>query len=102
MGMNSNRIKNRATEICESDEYYEAKDEAFNEEFQNEFMKSVETKDGSNWIMKDIITEDDVQGFIDSFTFPDEDEWCMDKACSEADDWGDMKMEEERDRQMGL
>ncbi len=102
MGFSSNRIKDRATEICESDEYQEARDEAFNEEFQNEFMESVKTKDGSNWIMKDIITEDDVQGFIDSFTFPDEGDWCMDKACSEADDWGDMKMEEERDRQMGL
>ena len=94
MGINSRQIKNRAMEILESDEHQEARDE----EFSNQFIDFIKPMLYDN----DVITEDDVQGFIDSFDFPDEDEWAIDKACSEADDYGDMKMEEARDREMGL
>ena len=48
------------------------------------------------------ITEDDVQGFIDSFTFPDIDQWCADQYESDRDSWADSKYEEEKDRRMGI
>jgi len=97
MGINSRRIKERAMEICESDEYQEARDEAFDEELRDMFKHYFNEEE-----QKLIITYDDIQGFLDSFTFPSENVWCMEKACGEADDYGDMKMEEERDRKMGL
>lgn len=100
MGVNSRRIKERAAEICDSDDYQEAKDEEFHIQFQDMFMKSVNTDFGSDFVIQDTLTENDVQGFLDSFTFPDEDTWCMDKACGEYDDIGDQRMEEARDREM--
>ncbi len=93
MGFSSNKIKDRATEICESDDYQEAKDYEFNQQFRDMFIEKGYLNS---------ITEDDVQGFIDSFTFPEEDEWCMNMACGEADDYFDAKYEEEKDRRMGL
>ena len=93
MGRNSRKIKERAIEICEEGSYQETRDEEFDEQFINEFFSGNESD-------RETLTEDDVQGFMDSFTFPDEDEWCMDKACSEADDWADAKYEEWKDEKM--
>ena len=93
MGINSKRIKERAIEICESDDYQLAKDEEFHEYFCKEIDES--TKEF-------IWTEEEVQELINNFTFPDEDEWCMEKACGEVDDYYDAKYEEEKDRKMGL
>ena len=56
------------------DEYQDARDEAFDEEFKEEFSKHFGTKLG----MHISIDEDDVQGFLDSFEFKDEDEWLSD------------------------
>jgi len=48
------------------------------------------------------VTEDDIQGFIDSFDFPDEFEWCEDELESQRDAFEDAKYEEYKDRKMGL
>ena len=101
MGRNSRRIKERAMEIEENGDYQNARDEAFESEFIEMFTSDIKNSTPKTKMLTGI-TEDDVQGFMDSFTFPEEDEWCMDKACSEADEWADSKMEEERDRKMGL
>ncbi len=94
MGRNSNRIKDRATEICESDAYQEARDEAFNEFFKDTILiQGVNTN-----LEKLVVTEDDIQGLIDSFTFQDEDEWCMEKSLSELDDINDQKYQEWKER----
>ena len=93
MGRWSKKIKDRAIEISESDDYQKARDDAFDDQFRD-FVS--ETK------FPECITEDDVQGFLDSFTFDDEDEWAMNKACNEVDDYYDAKYEEEKDRRMGL
>jgi hypothetical protein len=89
MGYNVNRIKQRAEELAEG--YEEARDEAFNEEFRDflcdeEFVMNSEQ-----------ITYDDIQGFLDNFTFPDEGEWSCDKAQSELDDIGDQQYEQWKD-----
>ena len=60
------------------DDYEEARDEAFNEEFRQMFHKDM--------INTTIITYDDIQGFLDSFTFKDEDEWLADGYESELGD----------------
>ena len=86
MGYNTNRIKQRAEELAEG--YEEARDEAFDEEFTFEF-----TEDG---ILK-FVTYDDIQGFLESFSFPSEGEWSMDKVQSELDDIGDQKYEQWKD-----
>ena len=85
-------IKARAEELLEG--YQEARDEEFDIQF-SQFMRDT-LKDN------DIITEDDVQGFLDSFDFPDEDTWSFDAVQSELDDIGDQQMELARDREMGL
>ncbi len=91
MGLNSRRIKNRAMEILESDEYQEARDEEFDSQFRD-FLS-----DSSGVLHTGIWTEDDLTGFIDSFDFPTEEDYAMDKACSEADDYVDIKMQEAKD-----
>ena len=90
MGRWTNKIKDRACELSEG--YEEARDEAFNEEFQ-EFVSYI--KDARVCLSK--MTYDDVQGFLDSFTFPDEGDWAMDQAQNELDDIGDQKYEQWRD-----
>jgi len=83
--------KERAIEIEESGEYQEERDYAFNEALKD-FLHDI----------KDVVTEDDLQGFIDSFTFPDEDEWIADKVESEYGDYCDQAYEEYKDKQMGI
>ena len=75
------------------DGYQEARDEKFNSQF-NDFLEELSINEPT--------TEDDVQGFIDSFTFPDEDQWCADEYESRRDSFEDAKYEEEKERRMGL
>jgi len=56
--------KNRLIEIEESDAYQDARDKAFNQAFLN-FSKVIPT----------FVTEEDIQGFLDSFEFPNEHDW---------------------------
>ncbi len=92
--MRNRDIKARAEEL--RDGYQEAMDEAFDTEFKD-FLKQYELCDISN-----TITEDDVQDFMDKFDFPDEDTWVFTEVDNELAEIGDMKMEEQRDREMGL
>jgi len=93
MGINSRKIKNRAIEILESDDYNEARDVEFRIQFA-ELLGIHETK------LIAEIDEGEIQTFIDNFStnFPDEDTWAMDKACGEADEYGDQRYEEMKDR----
>ena len=86
MGYNTNRIKERAEELLEG--YQEARDEAFYEEFEDIFVVNGALTP---------ITEDDVQGFMDSFTFPDEWDWAFDAVQSELDDIGDQQYQQWKD-----
>ena len=96
MGYNTKRIKARAEELVEG--YEDARDMAFNDEFKDMFMEHFVGKT----LPHNTINEDDIQGFLDSFSFPDEDEWAFDQVQSELDDIGDQKMEEYKDGLMGL
>jgi len=92
MGISSRQIKNRAIELL--DDYDDAMDEKFSDEFRD-FIKPMLADN-------DIITEADIQGFIDSFEYPNENDWAFDKVDAELADIGDQQMELERDRKMGL
>ena len=92
MGINSRRIKERAMEIYESGDYQEARDEAFNDELRDFLC------DEEHVLNPGIITEEDIQGFMDSFTFQDEMDWCYDKVDGELADIGDQQRDAERDR----
>lgn len=84
-------MKERAIEIEESGEYQDAKDEAFNDEFID-FISDLLEDD------KYIITYDDVQGFLDSFEFPSEEEYISNRVNSELDDYNDQKYQEWKER----
>ena len=75
-----------------ADGYQEARDEAFNDEFYDEFTDA--------GMLTTSLTEDDVQGFLDSFDFPDEDDWAMASAESEYEGYMDSKYEEMRDERL--
>ncbi len=92
MGRNSRRIKDRAIEIYESDDYQEAKNTEFDQQLKDFLTADTET----------IVSEDDIQGFLDSFTFPDKDEWCMNKACGETEDAAEARYEQMKDERIGL
>ncbi len=83
--MRTNQIKARAEELL--DNYQEARDVEFNEQFRDMFS-----------IESEIITEDDLQGFLDNFTFPEEYDWAYDQVQSELDDIGDQKYQEYKER----
>ncbi len=74
-------MKARAEELA--DGYQEARDQEFNDQFKD-FTESYITN-------SDCITEDDVQGFMDSFTFPNEADWAWDKMQNEIEDIGDQQ-----------
>ena len=74
-----------------ADGYQEARDEAFNNEFVKFFAEL---------IIEGNITEDDIQGFMDSFDFPSESDWCADEYESRRDSFYDAKYEEMRDERM--
>ena len=92
--MRTRDFKARAEEF--EDQYEDARDEAFNDEFLIEFTPIFSKQYGMN--LSNIITEEDVQGFLDSFTFPDEADWCADQVQSELDDIGDQKYQEWKER----
>ncbi len=68
--MRTRDIKARAEELA--DGYQEARDVEFNEQFRDMFS-----------IESEIITENDLQGFLDSFTFPEEWDWAFDQVQSD-------------------
>lgn len=89
--MRTRDIKARAEEL--SIGYEDAYNEAFDKEFQDFiFPQGVNTN-----IAKLSFTKDDIQGFMDSFTFPDEGDWALDQVQSEIEDIGDQKYEQMRD-----
>ena len=67
--------------------YQEARDEEFNQQLID-FLPMDK---------KIIVTEDDLQGFLDSFTFPDEADWCADEYEEKQGAYADAKYEEMRD-----
>ena len=69
--------------------YQDARDFEFNMQFRDTFYK-------------DDLTEDDVKGFLESFTFPEEFEWAASEYESQIDAYEDAKHEEARDERMGL
>ena len=93
------RSRNYKADLEElADEYQEARDEEFNDQFKDFILPGgVNTN-----TEKMFYTEDDVQGFIDSFTFPDEEQWCTDEYESRRGSFEDAKYEEEKERRMGL
>ena len=91
MGFNTNRIKARAEELLEG--YQDARDEEFSNQLKD-FM--------SEYLDHQAVNEDDLQGFIDNFEFPNEDEWAFDEVQSELDDIGDQQYEQMKDERMGL
>ena len=89
------RTRNYRAEIRElSDNYEAARDQACNDEFVKLYETLLQ--------MNRLITADDLQGFLDAFTFPDEFEWCEVEYESRRDDYFDQKHEEAKDARMGL
>ena len=84
--MRKRDIQARAEEY--EDDYEEARDEEFNDQLRD-FLCTEE-----NIIDNTILTEDDIRGFLDSFTFPDVSDWCFDRVQSEIDDYEDAKYEQ--------
>ena len=83
-----------------ADGYQEARDVEFSIQLKD-FLEDFITHDyGNAWNIG--ITEDDVRGFIDSFDFPSESDWCADEYESRRDSFEDAKYEQMRDERMGL
>jgi hypothetical protein len=82
----------RAIEII-AERYEEARDEAFRETFED-FIQEYIVLDihgkGNSFKIEDI-TKDDIQGFLDSWSFPSEYEWCEDKFNEERGAYEDAK-----------
>ena len=72
-----------------ADGYWEARDKEFDNEFRNTFVFAD---------ILQFITEEDIQGFLDSFTFPSEDEWVVDEYESRRDSFNDQKYQEYKER----
>ena len=76
-----------------SERYQEAKDDEFNDQFV-EFITGTPTDEK--------LTESDIRGFLESFTFPEEFEWSASEYESQIDAYEDAKFEEARDERLGL
>ena len=85
--MRTRNWKNLITKKLE--DYDEAMDIKFNDEFRD-FIKPMLADN-------DIITYDDVQGFIDSFEQSDENEWAESEVQSDIDTVNDIKYQEYKD-----
>ena len=85
--MRTSDYKAKVEEYAEG--YQEARDDAFNDEFVD-FITGTPTDDK--------LTEDDIRGFLDSFTFPDEDEWATSEYESARDSFEDAKYQEWKER----
>lgn len=116
MGINSRKIKERAAEICDSEDYDIAYMKELLENIGDEF--GVETypyraaKEHLDGLAPDDVNEDEfdsiasgltdddydiMMGIYQSFTFKDEVDWCMDKSISELDDIDEQKYQEWKD-----
>ena len=89
--MRTNTYKANLERIAEG--YEEARDIEFDIQFRDMFNEYFLTEKG----MKIVITEDDLQGFIDSFNFEEEFEWCASEYESQRDSYEDAKYEQMRD-----
>ena len=89
MGRMTKKIKDHAEELYDTGAYEEARDDSFNTEFRDMFVNKYKEMD--------FVTQEDIQGFLDSFTFPDEEDWCMNEAESAYDDLADALYEQMRD-----
>ena len=86
--------------------YYKADLEAIAEGYQtardNEFDTQLMDFIKETRELEGVVTEDDLQGFLDNFTFEDEYDWCFNEYEEQRLAYEDAKYEEERDRKMGL
>ena len=81
------RTRNYKADLEElEDDYQEARDHEFSYQFYQYFKPEGGT-----------ITEDDVQGFLDSFEFPDVADWCVSEYQSRLESFEDAKYEEMKD-----
>ena len=92
--MRTRDIKARAEELIEG--YQEARDEEFSNEFKDYVLDYLKLGHPAH-NLKNIITEDDIQGFMDSFTFEDEWDWAYTQVQNELDDIGDAKYQQMKD-----
>ena len=92
--LRTNDIKELAERKIESGEYDEARAFAFTQEFED-FMQDYIEKVSGNF---KTITEDDLQGFLESFEFPEEDEWAVNSVIEDyesyCEDQADMARDE--------
>ena len=85
MGKWSGHIKDRACELAEG--YQEARTKEFDMDFRD-------------WLIDDCpatLSEDDVKGFIESFTFPTENEWALAQAEAEVAEMEDARRQLAKD-----
>ena len=89
------RTRNYKADLEELEgEYDEARDYEFNEQFRDAILvQGVNTN-----LAKLVVTEDDIQGFLDSFDFPDVDEWCASEYESRLGEYADQKYNEWKER----
>ena len=73
-----------------ADSYQQARDDEFNQQLIDFLPMDKNT----------VVSEDDITGFIDSFTFDSEEEWCINEYESRRDSYHDQKYQEFKDRDM--
>ena len=96
------RTRNYKAEIEKlSDDYQSARDFEFTEQL-TDFLSEYIYFPTTNVVELKEITEDDITGFIDTFEFQEEYEWCASEYESRMDDYYDQKHEEMKDRRIGL
>jgi len=94
------RTKNYKAELEKlSDDYQDARDFEFTEQL-TQFLSEYIYFPTTNVVELKEITEDDLTGFIDSFDFPEEWDWCMSEYESRLDTFQDAKYEEMKDERM--
>ncbi len=89
------RTRNYKADLEElADGYEDARAEEFSTQFYDFIKETVKDEY--------VLTEDDIQGFIDSFDFLGEDEWCASEYQSRMESFEDAKYEEMKDERCGL
>lgn len=83
-------IKARAEELLE--QYPDAMEEKFNEEFRHNFKDYFFGKG-----IEETITIEEIQEFLDNYDEPDEDSWAYDQVNSEIDDMADAYYQMKKD-----
>ena len=89
--MSTRQYKADLADIAEG--YQTARDNAFDTQL-TDFIRETREAEG-------VVTEDDIQGFLDNFTFEDEYEYCFNVYEEQREAYEDAKYEEYRDKQMG-